>query len=78
MKILSNKQYYDLKNEIKCVQDTYDQDVEVLMLENKDYELQLDSIHSKLVDIVLTSNIKKETIIQKLKELIRNMEGKEK
>ncbi len=76
MKILSNKQYYDLKNEIKCVQDTYDQDVEVLMLENKDYELQLDSIHSKLVDIVLTSDIKKETIIQKLKELIRNMEGK--
>ena len=78
MKILSNKQYYDLKNEIKCVQDTYDQDVEVLMLENKDYELQLDSIHSKLVDIVLTSDIKKEKIIQKLKELIRNMEGKEK
>ena len=78
MKILSNKQYYDLKNEIKCVQDTYNQDVEVLMLENKDYELQLDSIHSKLVDIVLTSDIKKETIIQKLKELIRNMEGKEK
>lgn len=76
MKILSNKQYYDLKNEIKCVQDTYDQDVEVLMLENKDYELQLDSIHSKLVDIVLTSDIKKETIIQKLKDLIRNMEGK--
>ena len=78
MKILSNKQYYDLKNEIKCAEDTYNQDVEVLMLENKDYELQLDSIHSKLVDIVLTSDIKKETIIQKLKELIRNMEGKEK
>lgn len=78
MKILSNKQYYDLKNEIKCAEDTYNQDVEVLMLENKDYELQLDSIHSKLVDIVLTSDIKKETIIQKLKELIRNMEEKEK
>lgn len=78
MKILSNKQYYDLKNEIKCAEDTYNQDVEVLMLENKDYELQLDSIHRKLVDIVLTSDIKKETIIQKLKELIRNMEGKEK
>ena len=76
MKILSNKQYYDLKNEIKCAEDTYNQDVEVLMLENKDYELQLDSIHRKLVDIVLTSDIKKETIIQKLKELIRNMEGK--
>lgn len=77
MKILSNKQYYDLISEIKCAQDTYDQDVKVLMLENKDYELQLDSIHRKLVDIVLTSDIKKETIIQKLKELIRNMEGKE-
>ncbi len=74
MKILSNKQYYDLKNEIKCAQDTYDQDVEVLMLENKDYELQLDSIHSKLVDIVLTSDIKKDTIIAKLKEIIRFIE----
>lgn len=74
MKILSNKQYYDLKNEIKCVQDTYDQDVEVLMLENKDYELKIDSIHSKLVDIVLTSDIKKDTIIAKLKEIIRLIE----
>jgi hypothetical protein len=74
MKILSNKQYYDLKNEIKCVQDTYDQDVEVLMLENKDYELKIDSIHSKLVDIVLTSDIKKDTIIAKLKEIIRFIE----
>lgn len=74
MKILSNKQYYDLKNEIKCVQDTYDQDVEVLMLENKDYELKIDKIHSKLVDIVLTSDIKKDTIIAKLKEIIRFIE----
>lgn len=74
MKILSKKQYYDLKNEIKCVQDTYDQDVEVLMLENKDYELKIDSIHSKLVDIVLTSDIKKDTIITKLKEIIRFIE----
>lgn len=74
MKILSDKQYYDLKNEIKCVQDTYDQDVEVLVFENKDYELKIDSIHSKLVDIVLTSNIKKDTIIAKLKEIIRFIE----
>lgn len=74
MKILSNKQYYDLINEIKCLQDTYNQDVEVLMLENKDYELKIDSIHSKLVDIVLTSNIKKDTIIAKLKEIIRFIE----
>ena len=74
MKILSKKQYYDLKNEIKCVQDTYDQDVKVLMFENKDYELKIDSIHSKLVDIVLTSDIKKDTIIAKLKEIIRFIE----
>lgn len=74
MKILSNKQYYDLKNEIKCAEDTYNQDVEVLMFENKDYELKIDSIHSKLVDIVLTSDIKKDTIIAKLKEIIRLIE----
>lgn len=74
MKILSNKQYSDLTNEIKCLRDTYDQDVEVLMVENKDYELKIDSIHSKLVDIVLTSDIKKDTIIAKLKEIIRFIE----
>ena len=74
MKILPNKQYYDLTNEIKCLRDTYDQDVEVLMVENKDYELKIDSIHSKLVDIVLTSYIKKDTIIAKLKEIIRFIE----
>lgn len=74
MKILSNKQYSDLTNEIKRLQDTYNQDVKVLMFENKDYELKIDSIHSKLVDIVLTSDIKKDTIIAKLKEIIRFIE----
>lgn len=74
MKILSNKQYSDLTNEIKRLQDTYNQDVKVLMFENKDYELKIDSIHSKLVDIVLTSDIKKDMIIAKLKEIIRFIE----
>lgn len=74
MKILSNKQYSDLTNEIKSLQDTYNQDVKILMFENKDYELKIDSIHSKLVDIVLTSDIKKDTIIAKLKEIIRFIE----
>lgn len=68
MKILSNKQYSDLTNEIKRLQDTYDQDVKVLMFENKDYELKTDSIHSKLVDIVLTSNIKKIRLLQNLRK----------
>lgn len=74
MKILSNKQYSDLTNEIKRLQDTYNQDVKILMFENKDYELKIDSIHSKLVDIVLTSDIKKDMIIAKLKEIIRFIE----
>lgn len=74
MKILSNKQYSDLTNEIKRLQDTYNQDVKILMFENKDYELKIDSIHSKLVDIVLTSDIKKDTIIAKLMEIIRFIE----
>lgn len=74
MKILSNKQYSDLTNEIKSLQDTYNQDVKILMFENKDYELKIDSIHSKLVDIVLTSDIKKDTIIAKLKKIIRFIE----
>ena len=69
MKILPNKQYYDLTNEIKCLRDTYDQDVEVLMVENKDYELKIDSIHSKLVDIVLTSDIKKDRWVKLYKKM---------
>ena len=74
MKILSNKQYNDLINENKCTLDTYNQDVKVLMMENKDYELKLDSIHNQLIDIVRASNIKKDTIIKKIKGAIRFVE----
>ena len=74
VKVFDCEHENDLTNEIKCLRDTYDQDVEVLMVENKDYELKIDSIHSKLVDIVLTSDIKKDTIIAKLKEIIRFIE----
>ena len=74
MKILSNKQYNDLINENKCTLDTYNQDVTVLKLDNKDYELKLDSIRNQLIDIVQSSDIKKDTIIAKLKEIIRFIE----
>lgn len=74
MKILSNKQYNDLINENKCILDTYNQDVEILMIENKDYELKLDSIHNQLIDIVRAYDIKKDTIIKKIKGVIRFIE----
>lgn len=74
MKILSNKQYNDLINENKCALDTYHQDVEVLMKDNKDYELKLDSIRNQLIDIVQSSDIKKDTIIKKIKGVIRFIE----
>jgi hypothetical protein len=74
MKILSNKQYNDLINENKCTLDTYNQDVTVLKLENKDYELKLDSIRNQLIDIVQSSDIKKDTIIKKIKGVIRFIE----
>ena len=74
MKILSNKQYNDLINENKCTLDTYNQDVTVLKLDNKDYELKLDSIRNQLIDIVQSSDIKKVTIIKKIKGVIRFIE----
>lgn len=74
MKILSNKQYNDLINENKCTLDTYNQDVTVLKLENKDYELKLDSIRNQLIDIVQSSDIKKDTMVKKIKEIIRFIE----
>lgn len=74
MKILSNKQYNDLINENKCALDTYNQDVRALMLDNKDYELKLDSIRNQLIDIVQSSDIKKDTIIKKIKGVIRFIE----
>lgn len=74
MKILSNKQYNDLINENKCTLDTYNQDVTVLKLDNKDYELKLDSIRNQLIDIVQSSDIKKDTIIKKIKGVIRFIE----
>lgn len=74
MKILSNKQYNDLINENKCTLDTYNQDVTVLKLDNKDYELKLDSIRNQLIDIVQSSDIKKDTIIKKIKGVIRFVE----
>lgn len=74
MKILSNKQYNDLINENKCTLDTYNQDVTVLKLDNKYYELKLDSIRNQLIDIVQSSDIKKDTIIKKIKGVIRFIE----
>lgn len=74
MKILSNKQYNDLINENKCTLDTYNQDVTVLKLDNKDYELKLDSIRNQLIDIVQSSDIKKDIIIKKIKGVIRFIE----
>lgn len=74
MKILSNKQYYDLTNEPKCIQDTYESNMNTLILDNKDYELKIDSIHNKLVEIILNPSIKKDSIISKLKEIIKFIE----
>lgn len=74
MKILSNKQYYDLINEPKCIQDTYESNMDTLILDNKDYELKIDSIHNKLVEIILNPSMKKDSIISKLKEIIKFIE----
>lgn len=74
MKILSNKQYYDLTNEPKCIQDTYESNMNTLILDNKDYELKIDSIRNKLVEIILNPSMKKDSIINKLKEIIKFIE----
>ena len=73
MKILTNKKYSEMEDNINSYKNMYNQATESLMLDNKDYELRIQTICDMLVDIVNLpkSRTGKDTIIQKVKGVIR-------
>ena len=75
LKIITKKEYLELKNELKSWKNMYDQSVKALMVENKDYELKIDTINNRLKDIInMNSNTKKDTILKHIKAIIRFIE----
>lgn len=69
MKILSNKKYKELINKIECLENEVEAVRTELMLDNKDYELRIQNLDNKLVEIV-NSKMKKDKIKEKLKSMI--------
>jgi len=73
MKLLTNKRYSEMENAINSYKNMYNQATESLLLDNKDYELKIQTICDMLVDIVNLPKSKtgKDIIIQKIKGVIR-------
>lgn len=73
MKLLTNKRYSEMENAINSYKNMYNQTTESLLLDNKDYELKIQTICDMLVDIVNLPKSKtgKDIIIQKIKGVIR-------
>ena len=73
MKILTNRKYDEMQNDIESYKNMYNQATESLLLDNKDYELRIQAINDMLVDIVNLPKSKtgKDTIIKKIKGVIR-------
>lgn len=73
MKILTNRKYDEMQNDIESYKNMYNQATESLLLDNKDYELRIQAINDMLVDIVNLPKTKtsKDTIIKKIKGVIR-------
>lgn len=73
MKLLTNKKYSEMEDNINSYKNMYNQATESLMSDNKDYELRIQTICDMLVDIVNLpkSRTGKDTIIQKVKGVIR-------
>lgn len=69
MKILSNKKYKELTNKIQCLENEVETVRTELMLDNRDYELRIQNLNDKLVEIV-NSKMKKDKIKEKLKSMI--------
>jgi hypothetical protein len=72
MKILSNKEYKDLQDEIKCVNNELEQFKTSSKYYTKDLEIRINNIRFKLVKLLneCNSNIKKDTIKGKLINII--------
>ena len=72
MKLLSNKTYKEMKDDIKSHRDMYNQEVTALMLENKDLELKIQTISDRLIDILnFNSKTSKQVILGHVKGIVK-------
>lgn len=79
MKILSNKEYLKLINEIEATKNGYKETINNLMLSNKDYELQIEEILNRLKEMVSPINAKmgRDKYKSRIKDLIIFIQGKQ-
>lgn len=72
MKILSNKEYKEMQDEIKCANNELEQYKKSSKYYTKDLELRINNIRFKLVKLLneCNSNIKKETIKERIINII--------
>lgn len=79
MKILSNKEYLKIKNEIEALKNENKETINNLMLSNKDYELQIEEILNRLKEMVSPPNahMGKEKYKNRIKDLIIFIQGKQ-
>lgn len=74
-RILTKRDYDDLVNQLRTSEDTYNQDITSLAIENKDYELKLQKVHDMLVDIFQqTSSASKDITKQRIKSVLNFIE----
>ena len=80
MKILSNKEYLKLTNEIEAIKNENDATINDLMFINKDYELEIEEILNRLKEMVSPTNVKmgKDKYKDRVKDLIIFIQGKQK
>lgn len=79
MKIISNKTYQGMKDDIKSHRDMYNQEITELMLVNKDYELQIEEILNRLKEMISPTNAKmgRDKYRERIKDLIIFIQGKQ-
>ena len=79
MKILSNKEYFKLINEMEATKNGYKETINNLMLSNKDYELEIEEILNILKEMVSHANAKmgREKYKSRIKDLIIFIQGKQ-
>lgn len=73
MKLLSNKEYYDLIAENKSFRDMYNNDIFNLREKKIDLEERYEKLGNDLKYLITNKYLKKDEIVKELKSLIKNM-----
>lgn len=79
MKILSNKEYFKMVNEIKGLESNKNSVIDDLVFMNEDYKLQIEEILNRLKEMVSPANAKmsKDKYRERIKDLIIFIQGKQ-